>query len=136
MSFLKKTRHLLLLHRLGDAVVFMKLNQVLSLEWGDGAGAIILVSRQSLATSQTEYTLKEWCKIFKKSRNYLEILGVKQVMCIIFHKEDTHILGATLQNLFATLIWRPGFVHPCITVFIKVRQVRNALITSTLSEVK
>jgi hypothetical protein len=61
---------MLLLHRLGDVVVFMKLNQVLSLEWWDGAVCDYFSHRQqSLAASQTEYSLKEWCKVFQKSRN-------------------------------------------------------------------
>ena len=137
MSSLKKARHLLLLHRLGDAVVFMKLNQVLSLERGDGAVCDYFNHRQqSLAASQTEYSLKEWFKIFQKSRNNFEILGVRRVACSKFHTGDPQILGTNVQNLFATLIWPPGFVHPCITVFIKARQLRNTLIVSTQSEVK
>jgi len=30
-----------------------------------------------------------------------------------FHTEDPQILGATLQNIVAMAICRPGFVHPC-----------------------
>ena len=56
--------------------------------------------------------------------------------CIKFRTENPQLLDTTVQNLFATLIWHPGFVHPCITVFIKVLQVQNTLTTSTLSEVK
>ena len=110
---------------------------MLNLEWGDGAICDYFShSQQSLAASQTEYSLKEWCKIFKKPRNNFEILGVKRVTCSKFHTEAPHILGTTVQNLFATLFWHPGFVHPCIMLFTKVRHVRNTLITSKLIEVK
>jgi len=137
MSSLKKAWHLLLLHRLDDALIFTKLNQVLGLEWENGAVCDYFSHRQqSLAASQTKYSLKERCKIFQKSRNNCEILGFRRVACSKFHREDPQKLGTALQNLFTTLIWLPGFVHPCITVFIKVRQVRNTLNTSSLTEVK
>jgi hypothetical protein len=90
----------------------MKFNQVLSLEWTDGAVCDYFSrSQQSLAASQTECSLRKWYKIFKKSKNNFEILGVKRVACNKFRTEGPHILGTTEQNLFAMLIWRPGFVH-------------------------
>jgi hypothetical protein len=32
------------------------------------------------------------------------------------HTDDSHILGAIIQNLFATAAWSPGFVHPWFDV--------------------
>jgi len=34
----------------------------------------------------------------------------------MFHTEDTHVLGVTLQKFFARSTWRPEFVHPWVSL--------------------
>ena len=46
-----------------------------------------------------------------KSRNHFKIQGGKKVSWSYLHTENPHILGATLQNLVATLNLFLGFVH-------------------------
>jgi len=57
---------------------------------------------------------------FTKIRGHLKILGTIRVTSK-FHFEDPQILGATVQNLGATAIWDPEFVHPCVCVCACVR---------------
>lgn len=39
--------------------------------------------------------------VFQKSRSYLKLLGARRLTLIKVHPEDTEILGATVQNVFA-----------------------------------
>jgi hypothetical protein len=50
-------------------------------------------------------------QISQKSRSHLKILGVGNITCSKFHTVDTQILGATVQNSVASVIWYPGLVH-------------------------
>jgi hypothetical protein len=52
-------------------------------------------------------------KFVQKSRSHLKSLGTKRVTRSMFHTEDPHTTGATLQNCVTQATWRPVFVHPC-----------------------
>jgi hypothetical protein len=56
--------------------------------------------------------------IFKKSRCHLRLLGARRVIRRNFHTEGPQILGATVNNLAATMTWRPEFVHPWFKILI------------------
>jgi hypothetical protein len=55
---------------------------------------------------------------FQKCRNPLETKGATTATLGKFYTEDPQILGATVQNLEATAMWLPGFVHPCWWAYI------------------
>jgi len=51
-------------------------------------------------------------QIFQIYRSHFNILGYRRVLCSKFHTKDSPIWGATIQNLVATALWHPAFVHP------------------------
>jgi hypothetical protein len=52
-------------------------------------------------------------KFVQKSSSHLKSLGTRGVTRSMFHTQDPHITGATVQNFVTQATWRPGFVHPC-----------------------
>lgn len=54
--------------------------------------------------------------ILWKSRRYLKIAGARSVKWSKFHPQNSQILLVTIQNFFAPVTWRPGFVHPCLNI--------------------
>ena len=50
-------------------------------------------------------------KLSQNARSHLKILGTRSK----FRTDDSQILGATVQNLVATAILSPGFLHPWLT---------------------
>jgi len=50
--------------------------------------------------------------ISKKFRESPQNQGTRRVAKSRSHIEDPQLLIATVQNLFATATWRPGFVQP------------------------
>jgi len=55
-------------------------------------------------------------QIFITSRRHHKILDVRCVAYSKFHTEHPRTVGATVLNVVATVIWRPGFAHPCRSV--------------------
>ena len=51
-----------------------------------------------------------------KYYEHLKILGGGKLWWNKFHPGDSHLLGYTVQMLFATETWRPGFSHPSLHV--------------------
>lgn len=47
-----------------------------------------------------------------------EILDARRVTCSKFHTKDLQILGTTIQNLVTTVTRHPGFVHPCVILYL------------------
>lgn len=54
-------------------------------------------------------------QIFQKSKNYVKILGIRQVIRSRFQTEEPQILGATAQNV----VGRPRFEH-LLLVYINI----------------
>ena len=50
--------------------------------------------------------------IFCKSSTHFKTVGVRMVKGQTFRAEYLQTFGAKVQNLVATVSWRPGFVHP------------------------
>jgi hypothetical protein len=46
-----------------------------------------------------------------------KILDARRVVWSKYHVEGPQIVGATVQNLVAQVVWRPEFVHPCSKAF-------------------
>jgi hypothetical protein len=63
--------------------------------------------------------------IFQKRSSHFKIPGAWTVACSTFYTADTQILGATVQNLFVTAIWGPGFVHPWLKELIRTLHPRQ-----------
>jgi len=59
-------------------------------------------------------------QIFRKSESRIKIRGPRIVKWSESHKQDQQIWG----NSVAPVTWRPGFVHPCITLSVHYCQVR------------
>jgi hypothetical protein len=51
-------------------------------------------------------------QIIQKYRSHLKIVGARRVTCSKFNTDDPLVLGAIMQNLFATATWRPGCFTP------------------------
>jgi hypothetical protein len=75
---------------------------------------------------------------FQKCRCHRQILGAKRAIRSNFHIEDPQILGATVQNSVAMAIWRPGFVHPCVTciLFIMVNVYAHEILNTPTSVIR
>jgi hypothetical protein len=56
-------------------------------------------------------------QISQQTKSHLKILGAKRVIWNKFHTEVPQMLGAILQNLVATMIRHPGFVHPWFMLY-------------------
>ena len=56
-------------------------------------------------------TLRQIAQVWTRPKSHLKILGAKVVTRNKFNTEDPKILGATVQNVFTTKIWRLGFVY-------------------------
>jgi len=52
----------------------------------------------------------------QKFSNALKIPGARRLTYRQFHSEDPQTLGANVQNLFAWVTWRLGFVQPWLTL--------------------
>jgi len=57
-------------------------------------------------------------QIFQKSGSHLKILGVIRMTWSKAHTDDQQILGATVHIVVDVVTWYPGFVHPCVCVYV------------------
>jgi len=57
-------------------------------------------------------------QVFHSSRGHLKILGAETVTWSKFQTKDLYVLGAPVQNLVATAIWRQGILCPSLRVSI------------------
>jgi hypothetical protein len=82
------------------------------------------------------YWIKLQCKsaqIFRNSRSHLQVPGTRRVTWCKFRTEDPQILGATVQNVVATVSLRPGFVHPCWSSWVRITTKHRALMVSAFA---
>ena len=53
-------------------------------------------------------------QIWEKSKRHHKMLGAWSVTWSKFHTQNSHELGATIQNSVISATWHTGFVHPCL----------------------
>jgi hypothetical protein len=58
-----------------------------------------------------ERIIKQGYKNSPKMLHPLKNMGARRETCSELHGEDPQILGATVQNLFATATWSQAIVH-------------------------
>jgi hypothetical protein len=71
--------------------------------------------------------------VFKKSTSHLEMFGTRRITRTL-RMENPQILGTTLENLVATVIWHLGFVHLCVNPPRQISRIREEIVNVSDSQ--